>query len=382
MTLRVANVIEDGKLGGPQIRIVNVARALKGKVETVVILPIENSELFRKKLDESGVLYYALSLSRITKEAKVALRYLFFSWLEVIRLIIYFRKERFDLIHVSGGAWQFKGVLAGKFSGTKVVWHLNDTLMPKFIKKIFSYISGVSDAYIFASEKTREYYRPLIPDGKYEYLVPAPVDASVFNGALVTNGDESLITSWEGKLVFGSVANINPIKGLDVFVKAAAAVNRLIDNAIFVVIGPVYKNQEIYFNKIQALCGELGVNNVEFVGGRDDIRPLLKRFDIYLCTSYAESSPISVWEAMSMGKAVVSTDVGDVSKYVREGVSGEVVSVGDAQAIADKCVSLVNDRNRKGLYEKNASDIARRELDLSKCAELHLALYEEIVSSL
>ena len=49
--LRVANIIEEGKLGGPQIRIANVAHALTGKVETTVILPKDNSEKFVKMLE-------------------------------------------------------------------------------------------------------------------------------------------------------------------------------------------------------------------------------------------------------------------------------------------------------------------------------------------
>ena len=34
--------------------------------------------------------------------------------------------------------------------------------------------------------------------------------------------------------------------------------------------------------------------NIEFIGGRSDIRPLLKRFDVFVCRSSAESSPLSV----------------------------------------------------------------------------------------
>ena len=65
--LRVANIIEEGKLGGPQIRIASVAKAMKGVVDTTVVMPHENSEPFRKLLDEGDVLYktfyFALSMS-------------------------------------------------------------------------------------------------------------------------------------------------------------------------------------------------------------------------------------------------------------------------------------------------------------------------------
>ena len=41
--LRVAATIEEGKLGGPQIYLMNVAKVLSDIVETVVIMPEENS---------------------------------------------------------------------------------------------------------------------------------------------------------------------------------------------------------------------------------------------------------------------------------------------------------------------------------------------------
>ena len=48
--------------------------------------------------------------------------------------------------------------------------------------------------------------------------------------------------------------------------------------------------------------------NIYFINSRRDVRPLLKRFDIYVCSSDNEASPLSVWEAMSMKKPIVSTD--------------------------------------------------------------------------
>ena len=42
--------------------------------------------------------------------------------------------------------------------------------------------------------------------------------------------------------------------------------------------------------------------------------------DIYICTSNNEASPLSVWEAMSMEKAIISTDVGDVGKFIDDGL--------------------------------------------------------------
>jgi len=55
-----------------------------------------------------------------------------------------------DIVHCNG-AWQVKGIIAGKLAGAKVVWHLNDTRMPFFIKVVFSFLAVSScDAFIAA----------------------------------------------------------------------------------------------------------------------------------------------------------------------------------------------------------------------------------------
>ncbi len=380
--LRVANIIEEGKLGGPQVRIANVACALKSRVETTVVLPLENSERFRAKLEECDIPYKIFNLSRITKEVRVALRYLFFSWYEVLQLVRYFRKENFDLIHVSGGSWQYKGVIAGKLAGRKVVWHLNDTSMPWFFRKIFFMLSGLVDAYIFASERSRKYYESMIRTSRPIFVIPAPVDTDYFLPGVRDEREIAAYDGWEGKFVVGTVANVNPIKGVDILIRVASKINLITKNVVFVVAGEIYQRQQDHYERLKHLCDELGVTNVEFIGAVNDIRSLLDHFDIYLCTSYAESSPISVWEAMSMGKAIVSSNVGDVPVYVRNGESGKIAEVGDVDVLADKVMALIQDESRRIRYGEKAREIAVNNLHISICAEKHAKAYHSICGEL
>ena len=73
------------------------------------------------------------------------------------------------------------------------------------------------------------------------------------------------------------------------------------------------------------------------------MRPLLKRFDIFICSSLSESGPMTLWEAMSMAKPIVSTDVGDVSHYVHDEENGFVVPIGDVDQLTNRILQLLND---------------------------------------
>ena len=378
--MRIANIFEEGKLGGPQVYIIRLASSLRDKVDMTLIIPDENSDSFRAQCDATGLEYKTMKISRITKEWKVAVRYLMlFPW-EVMRLIKLFGKSNYDVVYICGGSWQYKGAIAGKLAGKKVLWHINDTFVPWVFRKMFSLLSPLADGYVYASERSRSYYSPLVNKDKPEFVIPAPVDTTFFDPHLQHSREEQLVRQWSGKIVVGTVANINPIKGLEIFIRMAAASNIQADNLHFVVVGEIYKVQRLYFLQLQQLCNRLGVGNIEFVGGRSDVRPLLQRFDIYVCSSWAESSPLSVWEAMAMEKPIISTNVGDVSLHVRDGHNGFIADIGGSVVISERLITLVNEEGMRREFGRRSREIAVRELNITQCAKSHLDAYTRIVS--
>ena len=48
--MRVANFIEESRIGGPQIRNLKIAQALKGNIEVTLIFPKENSSSIKKNV--------------------------------------------------------------------------------------------------------------------------------------------------------------------------------------------------------------------------------------------------------------------------------------------------------------------------------------------
>jgi len=374
--MKVANIIEEGKVGGPQIRMVNIAKSIQNKITTVVIMPSSSSQQFQTLCNKSQIKFKVMSISKITKEWRVALKYLFCSFFEVIRIALFLRKNNFDIIHVSGGSWQYKGVIAGKIAGVKVIWHLNDTYTPFLLRKMFSLISVFSDEFIFASQASKSYYKGLIKTKKEGYVIPSGVDTKKFSPNVKYNGDELTISQMSDKFVIGMIANINPVKGIENFVRVAKEVNAKVKNCQFVVIGKIYENQETYYKKVKLLSSTLKVDNLSFVDEKEDVRPLLNRFDIYLCTSKYESSPVSVWEAMSMGKPIVSTDVGDVSLYVKSNTNGYAEKGNIVEALAKRLIYLNTNRDICYKFGKKSRAVAKNNLDLSFSADKHIVAYK------
>lgn len=62
---------------------------------------------------------------------------------------------------------------------------------------------------------------------------------------------------------------------------------------------------------------------------------LLNQTDLFILPSYFEGLPISILEAMSYGKPIVSTEIGGIPEIVHNGENGILFTPGDKKALAD-----------------------------------------------
>ena len=135
-----------------------------------------------------------------------------------------------------------------------------------------------------------------------------------------------------------------------------------------------------HYEKLCLLSERLLTRNVYFLGAQSEIKELLKFCDIYLCSSVSESSPLAVWEAMAMGKPVVSTNVGDVSLYVKDGINGFVIDAGDFVSMADRISKYIENDHLRQVHGKRARSVSIENLDIKFCAEKHIQVYYSIFS--
>ncbi|CAK0772087.1 conserved hypothetical protein [Gammaproteobacteria bacterium] len=378
---QVANLIEEGRWGGPQKRIALVATALKAHtVETTVLLPERDSERFRNVLNEAGVAWKTFPLHRLGRERRTLLIYVLTFLNDTYCIWRALRQGSYDLLHVSGGVWQFKGPIAGRLAGVPVIWHLNDTQMSRAFIVLFRWLGKCVDGFFVAANRVQKYYLDgtsleTIP----AYLIPAPVVTDDYSRQSVST-NESIDAKVFPRIV--TVSNINPIKGLLTLIEASALIKFRLDTFSVSIIGALHSNQNSYFKMLNKLIAKHNLEeNVFFMGECQHVSGILKSADIYVCSSFAEASPMAVWEAMSMGCAIVSTDVGDVSEYIKDGENGFIVPVGDEQSMANAICKLVEDQTLRYEFGRKAREVACRELDLSIVAEMTAKGYKAVLAA-
>lgn len=372
----VANIILEGRFGGPQNRILQVSAGLKKSgIETVVILPKQESDFFYKKLTENNITAKRFSLHRLTKEKKHLTVGIMTFIPEVFSLYRYIKKNKFPIVHCNS-IWHITSIIASTLAGAKTIMHLNDTWTPWGIRFLFKILGPFCDAYILSSEKTREcYFNKGVIKKKYAIIHP-PVDTSFLNPTGIDEDNELK----KSRLMITTIANINPIKCLESFIYMASVLGRKYGNVSFHIFGRCFPSQASYFLKLKNLIEKLQIENLYFHGESDNVRKVLKATDIFVCTSLSESGPMTVFEAMAMGKAIVSTDVGDIKYFLTNGECGFVVPPRDNGALAEKVSILIGDADLRATFGRRARSIAVKELDLKICTEKYHKFYVDVLN--
>lgn len=89
----------------------------------------------------------------------------------------------------------------------------------------------------------------------------------------------------------------------------------------------------------------------------------LQRATLYVTTSLYEGLPLSVIEAMSLGKAVVASDVVGNKDCVKDGINGYLLPL-DADRFAERVVALCEDEGLRKKMEKASREIFESEFFL------------------
>jgi glycosyltransferase involved in cell wall biosynthesis len=134
------------------------------------------------------------------------------------------------------------------------------------------------------------------------------------------------------------VSGLRPEKRVDVFVEAVRAARGRNPRINGYVAGEGRED-----GRLAMLTSGSGV---ELLGVRTDALGLMCAAGAVCLTSEAEALPMSLLEAMALGRPVVATDVGGTSEAVVDGETGFLVEPGDVKAVADALVTLAGDRER------------------------------------
>ncbi|MCZ7461863.1 GT4 family glycosyltransferase PelF [Streptomyces sp. WMMC940] len=175
--------------------------------------------------------------------------------------------------------------------------------------------------------------------------------------------------SWAGR--------VDPIKDLETLIRAFAEVRGALPAATLRLFGGTPRGGEAYRERCEALAASLGHGDaVTFEGRVDDIKDAYAAGNVVMLSSISEGFPFTLIEAMSCGRATVSTDVGGVREAV--GDAGLVVPPRDPGAMAAAALELLADPPRRAAMGEAARLRVIEQFTLRQTIDTFRAIYLEL----
>jgi glycosyltransferase involved in cell wall biosynthesis len=166
------------------------------------------------------------------------------------------------------------------------------------------------------------------------------------------------------------VANLRPEKRVDAFVEAVAHARDGHRVRGFIAgDGPDRA-------RLERLVAEL--DGSELLGSRGDVPDLIAACDAFALLSEAEALPMSILEAMALGRPVITSDVGGASEAVADGETGLVVPAGDTAAAAAALAALAADTDRAREMGERGRSRQRERFDGERMVHGYWRALEEV----
>jgi glycosyltransferase involved in cell wall biosynthesis len=106
---------------------------------------------------------------------------------------------------------------------------------------------------------------------------------------------------------------------------------------------------------------------------------LLRSAEVFALPSYSEGFSRALLEAMAMGKPVVTTPVGAHREVVQDGVHGFLVEPGNVEQLADRIVTLLQDKALCRRMARTNYVYVRARFDIVVVAEQMEGYLEEVI---
>lgn len=240
----------------------------------------------------------------------------------------------------TGGDKMFWGRLAAWLAGVPVICSaLHSTGLPDRVEWLNRQLAPLTDAFIAVAQAHARYLADQegCPPDRI-YVIPNGVDTERFRPRAKNLPLAHQLGIPPDRPVVGMVAALRPEKNHELFLAAAQKVRQARADALFLIVGDGPRRPVL-----QQLAADLGLaDQVLFTGTRSDVPELLSLLYLFVLSSHMEANPLSILEAMATAKPVVATRVGSIPENVQEGKTGFLVPPGDANALAQRIIWLLN----------------------------------------
>lgn len=270
--------------------------------------------------------------------------------LALVRLVGFFRRGGWDVVHTHTSKAGLLGRIAARLAGVPVVVHTVHGwgVIPDqswFVRAFYVWVerlcAPLCDVLVVVSDQNRvEGLSRRIGRAEQYVLIRSGIEVEEYSDVPVSREDarralqipsDSFVVACIGRL---SVPK-TPIELFEAFERVAARH----PNAVLLFVGDGDHRPALEAAIARAGAGD----RVRLLGLRRDVPRILRASDALVLASQQEGLPRVLPQAMAAGLPIVTTRVGGGPEAVADGQSGFVVEVNDVSAMADRLDRLASD---------------------------------------
>jgi glycosyltransferase involved in cell wall biosynthesis len=300
------------------------------------------------------------------------------TFIQIFRFAKFMRNQRMEIVHSYNFYSNVFAIPAARLAHVPLILaSIRDqgvylTPAQKLLQK---WVCSLADKILVNAESIQDW---LLEQGYQAHkivLIRNGLDLALYNGKDARNTNE--MTRDQKKLrtelkipesvpLVLMMSRLNPQKGVDDFIKAAAQVKRVHPDAWFLVAGGklefpdgIVSEEKQYLQGLRQLAQQLGVGDrLVFAGHRTDTPDVLANATVSVLPSYSEGLSNSLIESMAAGVPVVATNVGGNPELIKEGVNGMLVPPRAPEQLAQAIVQLLDNPDLAREYGRQGKRIA------------------------
>jgi glycosyltransferase involved in cell wall biosynthesis len=331
--MRILQIIDSLEAGGAERMAVNYANALASQLAFSGLVSTREEGPLVEQLDDK-VNYLYLNKKYI------------FDVAAVFRLRNFVKNNNVTIVQAHSSSFFIAFLLKLTCPSVRLIWHDHygdSEVLNKRPTLVFRMILLFFDGIIAVNQKLKNWsieklqfrsaiYLPNFVGSEKEVLSP-----TILKGT----ADKRIVL----------LANLRVQKDHFLVLEVAKKIKQSYPDWSFHLIGKDFN--DAYSQKIKNLISDYNLEEIVFIyGTKQDIRAILEQATIGILSSKSEGLPVALLEYGFNKKAVVVTDVGDVSSVIKNRENGSLVSSQNPELFYESLVKLIDDDTLRIVFGK------------------------------
>ncbi len=377
---KILYVITKSNWGGAQRYVYDIATNLPDNFEAVVALGGDGE--LKERLYNAGI--RTITLPSLERDVKLFVDFSIFK-----KLILLFKEERPDIIHLNSSKIGGLGAIAGRIAKIPRIiftahgWAFREErpLFQKIAIKFLSWLTILwSNVVITVSDRDRREALSLpFTKSKITLIHNGISDMSFLEKNIARKKIFEHSSLSKGNILFpkkdtfwvGTIGELHKNKGHMYALEAIRLLREKV-HILFFIIGEGEEKATIQ-EKIIELQLE---NTVILLGKRTDAVALLPAFDVFLFPSVKEGLPYTILEAGVAGLPVISSAVGGITEIITDMESGILVRPKNSEEIVKAFDFLISHQKEMKHFGKKLHTNVVKNFSLKKMLRETLSVYK------